>query len=387
MGAPSSETDLVAPDGGLRFPVIFILSLPLLLYWEKWRWIRSLFLVWIVSIWCYDKLEPEETVPRRNNQVTVDDVLREIRSIDDEDEETKSLIMTTSLKTLANRYTALTAKLSKDTASKMDPERETQTQEDVTHIVKCCQDAAHIGLSSSNDGVVTSAVSLLALISGQTKVKERYLDGGDLDIDTVIKAVRLALERAYEIEDDDEACDENESHSLTLEQHAAELQQKACLMMGSLADSHKELAAKLIELGGLQVVLDAIKWYRCHSGVAKWSLWATFVLVCENPSGQRAFLRTDGVTAVIQALDYFAGESQDIARHGIAILFDLLREDETKGNSVWSMRMSAVDAGVHSVVCGAMKSNQDKVDIIMMGQSILAGTGFKGPIPQFIPSV
>ena len=32
------------------------------------------------------------------------------------------------------------------------------------------------------------------------------------------------------------------------------------------------------EIGGLDVVVDAMDWYRFHEGVCKWALWAGFHL-------------------------------------------------------------------------------------------------------------
>jgi hypothetical protein len=49
------------------------------------------------------------------------------------------------------------------------------------------------------------------------------------------------------------------------------------LFLGGFAE-HPEGSAKVNEIGGLDVVVDAMDWYRFHEGVCKWALWAGFHL-------------------------------------------------------------------------------------------------------------
>ena len=97
------------------------------------------------------------------------------------------------------------------------------------------------------------------------------------------------------------------------------------------------------------------------------------------------FVRLAGITTVCSLLENNP-ESLEVSRHGIAILYDLLRDGNSgKGQQYdhWTVRRQALAAGLHNRVVKAMSEFSDSMDIMMMGQEMLIGTGYSGDIPQF----
>jgi hypothetical protein len=86
--------------------------------------------------------------------------------------------------------------------------------------------------------------------------------------------MRDSLERAKMEEDPPE----NE------ERLSAEIQRKGCLLLGGFDNA--DASTKIIEIGGLSVLIDAMQWYRFHAGVCKWALWAAFNLCYDRPKHQ-----------------------------------------------------------------------------------------------------
>lgn len=78
------------------------------------------------------------------------------------------------------------------------------------------------------------------------------------------------------------------------------------------------------------------------------------------------------------------GVPSEVARHGVALLFDLLRENSPPASvNVYKIRQAALTAGMHPVLVQVMQENSDAMDILMMGSEILLGTGYEGEIPTF----
>ena len=76
--------------------------------------------------------------------------------------------------------------------------------------------------------------------------------------------------------------------------------------------------------------------------------------------------------------------ANEVARHGIAILFDVLRYDDTNpGVDFAHIRRVSLNAGMHEVVKTAMLIFDDNTEIMMMGQQMLIATGFTGDMPKF----
>jgi hypothetical protein len=240
-----------------------------------------------------------------------------------------------------------------------------------------CQEAAYVGMRSfpADDAIVSASLSLLALVAKSREVRERHLYQADLyGLDRPISCMVDALQRAKD--DDDPDTDK--------EQDSAELQRRGCLLLGALSDGDADMAHQIVQEGGLDAILQAIMWYRFHEEVANWALWAIFILCYENRANKAAVVSSRGVPVVIQTMRH-CPDSQEVARHGVALLFDLLRESGDDGGpaiDVWRIRNAALAAGLHEVVVNAMQAFSDSMDIMMMGQEILVGTDYQGPIPQ-----
>jgi hypothetical protein len=245
----------------------------------------------------------------------------------------------------------------------------------------CCQEAVYMSLKSfgeCDDAVVAASFALLALVAKSDGVRERHLQQADAyGLDVIVECMKKAMIRSQEYD------------NVSKEQEAAELQRKACLMLGALSDGNADIARQVVEEGGLKAVLNACTWYRVHEEVANWALWAVFILCYENAVNKVTLVEEDGIPIVLQTMKN-CPDSVEVARHGTAILFDLLREQHDEaGNDhprldVWKIRNTALVAGLHeSVVHAMMKfSGNANMDIMMMGREILVKTGYLGVIPE-----
>ena len=240
-----------------------------------------------------------------------------------------------------------------------------------------CQQAAYITLRlfPEEDEIVAGAISLLALIAKASKVRRRNIDEADAyGLDRPLSALKKALQRAK--------AEENEAK----EEMLAEIQRKGALFLGALADGDTEfdLAIKIVEEDGLELILDAANWFRFHEGVANWALWAVFILCYDNVRNKIQFIRLGGVTTVCEVMKNNPS-SLEVNRHGVALLFDLLREgNEAEGVKwdPWEVRKVSLGAGLHQVVLHAVAEFSDSMDVVMMGQEMLIGTGYRGDIPR-----
>lgn len=259
-------------------------------------------------------------------------------------------------------------------AKKYNREKEDSTEQ---KLPLQCQQAAYISLNlfPEDDEVLAGAISLLALIAKTPQVRKRNKYQADVyGLDRPLSALKKALQRAKTEEDE------------AREEILADIQRKGALFMGALVDGDTEfdLAVKIVEEDGLELVLDAANWFRFHEGVANWALWAVFIICYENVRNKIQLVRLGGIITICEQMKNHPG-SLEVNRHGIALLFDLLRE----GNEVdgvkwdpWEVRKVSLGAGLHKVVLHAMTEFSDSMDIVMMGQEMLIGTGYRGDIPQ-----
>lgn len=239
-----------------------------------------------------------------------------------------------------------------------------------------CQQSAYLTLRlyPEDDEVVDGAIALLALVAKDKQVRQRNKNQADVyGLEKPIQVLRKALERAKVVEEEKK------------EEQMAEIQRKGCLYLGSISDGDKELAMKVVEDDGLELILDGANWFRFHVDVANWGLWSVFNLCYDLVQNKIQLVRLAGLTTVCQLLKNNPN-SLEVNRHGVAILFDVLRE----GNNAekvkfdpWEVRRLALAAGLHDVVVNAMTEFSDSMDIMMMGQELLIGTGYRGDIPQF----
>ncbi len=315
---------------------------------------------------------------------------------------------------------ALALKVSKSEAYSKDKNK----VQDFNKLIMASQEAAYKSISAypRSDQMQSAAISLLALVAKYDLTRERNLYQADeYGLDVPIRTMRNALKRAKCIDE------EGKDNDLRMgEIRASELQRKACLYLGALTDSQNQsknrkgketdtsfiIATKIVEEDGLIAILDAIDWFRFHEEVVNWGLWAVFML-CYNHVGNKVqFVRMDGISKVCRAIKTIVEDYQDrldritrtkeskedgpvslvsrssakeVARHGIAILFDVLRYDE-KSNATLDftqVRRLSLNAGMHEIMVNAMSVFRDSTDIMMMGQQMLVATGYTGNIPHY----
>ena len=271
-----------------------------------------------------------------------------------------------------------------------------EKQKKEKNITIICQKAAYSVLSLSSiheenyndndDRIMCEAISLLAIIAQEECVRRRtfvqYPDtyGPHIPIQIMRKSLRRTQTEMSPHRED--------------ELFAAEIQRKSCLYIGAIINSKndknkQEIAIQIaIDNQGLQSIMDAMDWFRCHTQVIHWALWAIFNLSYENRVVQKEFIRLGGLSRVCRSLERMPKE-REIVRHSVATLFDLLRQDENDHNhhDVFRIRTMAVHSGVHDAIYNAIIHHTTCPDIYVMGQQILMGTGYQGePLPAFVQS-
>lgn len=238
-----------------------------------------------------------------------------------------------------------------------------------------CQEGAYlvINMYPSEDATVASALSLLALVAGDSMVRKRNIEEADrFGLNEPIAAMRNALKRSKECLNPTELD----------ERFSAELQRKGCLLMGAMSDKDKDIATKIVDEDGLVAVLDALDWFRCHEDIANWGLWAIFSLCYEHRGNKAELVKLDGIRRICGVMKDIP-ECEEVARHGIAIVFDLLRELPETLVDVSKIRQVAIGSGFQKRVKEAMVQFPQSKEIVMMGQQMLVATGYKGEIPHF----
>ena len=240
---------------------------------------------------------------------------------------------------------------------------------------KICQEAAYMVLRMypSNDGAVSAAVSLLAVVAGDAEVRRRNIEEADkFGLNEPINALKDGLIRSKQ------AVDPAEDD----ERMSAELQRKGCLLLGALSDGDKGMSTSIVDEDGLICITDALDWFRYHEEVCNWGLWAIFALCYDHKGNKAELIKLDGIRKICRVMKDVP-DSLEVARHGIAVLFDMLREMPESVMNVSEIRRIAVGAGMHEVVKNAMDHFPQSKEIMMMGQSMLIATGYQGDIPHF----
>lgn len=315
------------------------------------------------------EIKEEDRQAIRYNILEPDDIIAELEELEEEKQSADNKEMTdsekikclTSLSSLARKHQRM-----KKEGSKTFP--------------LLCQQAAYLTLRllPTDSEAVGSSIALLALVAKDEEVRQRNKYQADVyGLDRPIQALRGVLELAKKEEDEER------------EGGLAETLRKGCLYFGALSDNDKDLnlATTIVQEEGLELILDIANWFRFHEEVANWSMWAIFILCYDCIQNKVELVRLAGVTTVCSLLANNAA-SLEVTRHGIAILFDLLREGNTEAGKKynydpWAVRKQALAAGLHNAVVKAMNEFSDSMDIMMMGQEMLLGTGYQGDIPQF----
>ena len=392
---------LVKEDGtvSLPFAVIVIgITIAALGRWFLGVLIGTTGFVFAICNSAMEQLHEEDKQDIRYNIMEAEDVVHELgewesvmKSNDDrnnqsneEDVVSKATIhFIAGLEALAKKYgnrkrkqlATLEQRNSNETTEQPQPSQNSDHQFELL-----CQQAAYSAYRTfpkNNDQVTAAALSLHALVAKDSKVRQRHLFEADAyGLNLPVECMKASLQRAKDETNEDK------------EQQSAELQRKACLLLGALGDGDADVATKIVDEDGLEAVLDTLDWYRYHEDIANWALWAVFILSYENPSNKVKTVELGGVAIIVQALRNVPG-CLEVARHGIAILFDLLREDRSSPShqqlDIWRIRKSALAAGLHVAVMQAMEEFSSMMDIMMMGQEILSGTDFRGSAPQYQP--
>eukprot|EP00548_Thalassiothrix_antarctica_P018320 CAMPEP_0194191476 /NCGR_PEP_ID=MMETSP0154-20130528/66908_1 /TAXON_ID=1049557 /ORGANISM="Thalassiothrix antarctica, Strain L6-D1" /LENGTH=174 /DNA_ID=CAMNT_0038914153 /DNA_START=411 /DNA_END=932 /DNA_ORIENTATION=+ len=163
---------------------------------------------------------------------------------------------------------------------------------------------------------------------------------------------------------------EDEELTEEIEQLSADVQRKGCLWMGALVDGNKQLATRVVDEGGLRIILAAIDWYRYHEDVNNWGLWAIFMLCYEHLTNKIELVRLGGLQILCQSILNNSDSSLEVCRHGIAVLFDLLQNtniyntiNDHNGYDVMKVRQVAVSVGLHNAVYKAMLNYPESSEI------------------------
>mmetsp|Transcript_618 Transcript_618/g.862 ORF Transcript_618/g.862 Transcript_618/m.862 type:complete len:482 (-) Transcript_618:435-1880(-) len=260
-------------------------------------------------------------------------------------------------------------------------------------------------LANISDQIICAALSLLALTAKYDIIRERHLKKSThYSLDLPIQVMRLSLTRTKDQDIKPNVI--NEEKEEQKEQFAAEVQRKGCLYLGALADGHVEIANQIVQNNGLEAILEGIYWFRYHLHVINWGLWAIFILCYDHVANKCEFIRLNGIGKVLRVMKNVLSDDEnndneindidqnkeglEVARHGVAILFDLMRHDSTSGQSgneialnFMQIRKIALNAGLHDVIIVAMNKFPDNTQIMMMGQQMLIATGYTGQMPQF----
>jgi hypothetical protein len=335
-----------------------LIGMPII-YSGRWWLGSACFLVGFLFALCnaMESIQKEDKADLRFNILEAHDVVEEMKKEND------TVILISALESLARKKS-----------------KKRKGMYEVNALELACQEAAYVALKkySDNDCVVASAISLLALVGKNKAVRQRHVKDESYSLQLPLTSVRSSLERVQEQDDTTEDA----------EQLAAELQRKSCLWLGALADQQPQLATLIVDEGALETVLLAVDWFRHHAEVNNWGLWAVFMLCFDHKSNQAELVRLGGLTVLCQSVLLNGKESLEVCRHGLAVLFDLLRQpqdDMLSTQKVLEIRQIAIGAGLHDTVKTAMFAFPDSMEIMGMGTEMLVSTGFEGDIPIYEP--
>lgn len=355
-------------NDGLTFRIVLILlGLPLLLSGQYLLGGASILLVLAIRISeCteksdtfvprFDLLSPENILSELQRIVEVSDRNNEVWKTRASDEEIRIKCIVEGLSVLGRKYNVSNHK------------------EDLSllyqHLV-----FQLIGLYPQNHEIISGSMSLLALIAKDTRVRARFKrHAEDYGLKRAINVLKKVLQQAKK------EVDEGEEAAL------AEILRKGCLFLGAICNDSKDLELQciIVSEGGLSLILEIANWFRLHEEIAKWSLWATFILTYNNLPIKAELIRLQGIQTICRLMETNP-KSLEVNRHGTALLFDLMRdnyeEDEIPWNP-WEIRKLAILSGLHNRIVHNLNEFSDK-EIFLMGREILIGTDYRGNIPAY----
>lgn len=230
-------------------------------------------------------------------------------------------------------------------------------------------------LYPENDQIIDESMSLLALIAANKHVRKRFkYDVDNYGLDMPINVLRKALNRAKK--EDDEATTKL----------LAEILRKGCLWLGAVCNDDKEgfkLSSIIASNGGLNLILEVGTWFRLNQEVSNWVLWSAFTLCYDQIAIKKQFIKKQGLQTICTLMENNPSHVE-VNRHGVALLFDILRESQrTDGWEPLEIMNIALSSGLHKILLSAMNEFSDSMDIMMMSREILIGTGHIGSIPSY----
>lgn len=361
--------------------VTVLLAAPLL--WSgQYRWGIGMIAVgvfWAVKLAMEQMMDDSDKVGIRYSVLSPEDLMAELERLED-DEPTTTGTDASERSALAD--TAKRIKYLEGMSALAKKYNQQQSKKEKSQLALWCQQIAFTTLQKypADDEIITGSISLLALIAKDVPSQKRYrYQSDEYGLQVPIGALQKTLERAKEEEDESK------------EELMAEILRKGCLFLGAVCNDNKEgLAMYVVEKGGLELILDTANWFRLHEEVSNWALWAIFTLAFDQLRIKVELVRLHGVPTICELMKNHPS-SLEVNRHGIALLFDLLRENpnDVSGDTTnitwdpWEVRKIVLASGLHKVVFSAMNEFSDSMDIMMMGQEILIGTGFQGEIPSY----
>jgi hypothetical protein len=350
------------PDGTITGAMFWILLGPPLFYSGRWFLGSISVLAGLLLALCHamNEMTEQDKADIRFNVLEAQDVVQEIKTADASD----PILLMSALESLAKKVS-----------------KRRKGMYDADSLELSCQEAAYLALQrgTDDDGIVAASISLLALVAKNKAVRNRHLTDATYALDLPLQAMRLSLQRIQQQQDD-----ASEDDELVV----AEVQRKSCLWMGALADQDRTLGSLLVDYGGLDCILHALDWFRHHVDVNNWGLWAIFNLCFEHEGNQAELVRNGGLTVLCKSILLNCEDSVEVCRHGLAILFDLLRQpqiDLLATTKALEMRKVAICAGLHDAVRQAMAAHPDSMEIMGMGTEMLISTGYEGDIPLYQP--
>jgi len=260
-------------------------------------------------------------------------------------------------------------------------------------------------------------------------------DGCDDGLDVPIHSMRRSLQRTKEMmdyctgsyygDDDEDGGGEN-SDAEEREQISAELQRKACIYLGAVAEMDRgkhgdegigggrgssnyehsvRNATSIVDNGGMEAILETLMWFRFHVHVANWALWALFNICYDHGENKKELIKLNGVDCVCTVLKCIMNDLEEqtkvdedhsgtdydwqevtmqAVQHGIAILFDTMRYDDgnyenRSATNAMQLRVVqrrvALNAGMLEVVKSATRMFPKSTEIVLMGQQMLVTMG------------
>jgi hypothetical protein len=396
-GTMTNQNLFVNKDGNITFSSFWILlGFPLLYSGHGWMALISIIIGMIMAT-CHamNEMEEQDKLTIRFNIYDAYDIIQEMKDCSKDD---SIIILEAAIKSLVTKLSSTKKRSFRSDGEMYQPHE----------LEMACQEAAYIAIQndcgSKDDSIISAAISLLALVAKDTAVRERYnttmptrnTASASSSKETIPHCqqseqqfhVRIPLNV---IESSLWHIQNNDTTSENDEILAAEVQRKAFLWIGALADQSPNLSSILVDEGGMDCILKSIDWFRHHCEVNNWGLWAIFNLCFGHKGNQAELVRKGGLSSICRAVRLNCDESLDVCRHGLAILFEILRQapsqdhDALSISKVSEIRKVAIAAGLHDAVHAAMVAYPESMEVMGMGTEILASTGFNGEIPSYQP--